>query len=475
MYTIILHSILVAGFTFRIMVRDGLLPSSRIAWFLVVATLPFVGSALYFLFGEVDLGQKANARQKRLFTAIRAYARQAMPPPPSTDSIVKPQFRAAFNYAASINGIQARTGNSACLMPDAQTARARLVSDIDAATDTVHIIYFIWLEDTTGTNTATALMRAAKRGVTCRVMVDGLGSRRFVKSALWQQMRTAGVQLAVALPIDNPVKTILTSRLDLRNHRKITVIDGRIAYCGSQNCADPAFLPKQKYGPWVDILLRLQGPVVAQMQMLFASDWLKECECSLSAFALDAPPQQPGFPAIAVGDGPTERKLASPQMFVRLIESAQHELIITTPYFVPDATVIEALCATAYRGVNVTLVFPRNNDSWFVSAASKSYYKRLLDSGAQIYEYHAGLLHAKTLTIDGAALYLGSSNLDVRSFDLNYENDVLIQDRPLTRQVRERQVSYLRDSIQVCPADVAAWRFYRRIWQNAVATIGPIL
>lgn len=475
MYTLFLHSLLVTAFTFRILARDGLLPSTRMAWFMVILTLPFIGSALYFLFGEVDLGHKANQQQRRIFAIIHKYAHQVIAPPQDMETLVDLQFQPAFRYTRSVNGFAPRDGNRAELMADAQTARTRLIEDIDAATDTVHILYYIWLDDTTGTNTARALIRAAKRGVTCRAMVDGLGSRAFVKSPLWKEMAEAGVQLAIALPIDRPIRTILTSRLDLRNHRKITVIDGRISYCGSQNCADPEFRVKARYAPWVDIVLRMEGPVVAQNQMLFASDWLKEMDTPIEEFQIETQPVKNGFVAQAMGDGPTERLRASPQLFVTLIETARRELVITTPYFVPDPTVIEALCAAAYRDVRVTLIVPKNNDSWIVAAASRSFYRKLLEAGARIYEFRDGLLHSKTLTVDQKVVFLGSSNMDMRSFDLNYENDVLIQDHDITQAVCDRQHDYIACSDLVTLEDVIDWPVRQRIWHNVVATMGPVL
>ncbi len=475
MYIIALDLVLVALFATRILARSGMQPSARMAWLMVIIILPFVGSALYFLFGEIDLGHKANAQQKRISALIRQQAGRAMGAAEDLPGLVAPPLRNAAIYAASVNGFQPVGGNIAELMPEAAAARARMLEDIEAATHSVHIMYYIWLDDKTGSDMAAALIRAVGRGVTCRAMVDGLGSRAFVKSCLWQQMRAAGVQLAVALPINKPIRTILTSRLDLRNHRKITVIDGRIAYCGSQNCADPEFRIKAKYAPWVDIMLRLQGPVVAQSQLLFASDWLKEVKADLACFPLETTSHAPGFTAQVLGCGPTERAGASQHMFVTLIESSRHELLITTPYFVPDPTVIEALCSAAYRQVKVTLTVPQKNDSWIVAAASKSYYKQLLEAGVKIYEFRDGLLHAKALTIDGQAVFIGSSNMDIRSFDLNYENDMLLQDQTLTEAIRRRQMEYIAASDPVCLADIAATPLHRNIWQNVIAAIGPLL
>ncbi|WP_306112664.1 MULTISPECIES: cardiolipin synthase [unclassified Roseovarius] len=472
---VILHVLLVAAFTARILLRDDLSPPARLAWFIILNALPYFGSALYFVFGEIDLGNRANKRHREIFDEIRTKAADFMGNGQDVAKLIDPIYRPAFHYAGSINGFHPVDGNKAELMAHGGETRERLVADIDAATDHVHVLYYIWLDDDTGTAVAQALMRAARRGVTCRAMADGLGSRRLIKGALWREMKEAGVQLAVALSLENPVRTLLTSRIDLRNHRKITVIDGRITYCGSRNSADPEFLVKAKYAPWVDIMLRFEGPVVAQNQLLFASDWMQATDESLDQFNLIAEPIDGGFPAQVMGDGPTERRGATPQLFANLIACAQHDLTLSTPYFVPDATVFEALCAAAHRGVNVTLIFPKVNDSWVVAAASRSYYRRLLEAGCVIHEFEGGLLHAKTLTIDGRISLIGSSNLDLRSFDLNYENNILLQDADITRMISDRQQDYIARSSRTDLPTVLAWPYLKRIWNNVIATIGPVL
>ncbi len=469
------HFFVVAGFTTRILLRDDLSPPARMAWFIVLNLLPYFGSAVYFLFGEIDLGHRANKRHKAVFDALRAEAQAFMGRPGAADELIAPLYRPAFHYAASINGFHPVPGNRAELLEDEAATTDRLVRDIDAATDRVSVLYYIWLTDATGTAIAEALIRAAARGVICRAMADGLGSRRLVRSELWRRMEAAGVRCAVTLPLKKPVRTLLTSRIDLRNHRKITVIDGRITYCGSQNAADPAFRIKARYAPWVDVMMRFEGPVVAQNEVLFLSDWLQATGEHAEAVQLQATPVPDGFPAQVMGDGPTERRGATPQLFSGLFACAQDELLLSTPYFVPDATVLEALCAAAHRGVAVSLIFPKRNDSWVVAAASRSYYRKLLSAGCRIFEFKDGLLHAKTLTVDGRISVIGSSNLDQRSFDLNYENNILLQDPELTSELRARQQSYVARSEPVRHAEVRAWPRHERIWNNVIATIGPVL
>lgn len=474
-FILALHILLVLSFTIRILLRDDLSPPVRLAWFIVLNVLPYVGIAIYFLFGEVDLGHRADKRHKEIFDEIHENAQQFMGRPADVDHLIDPEYRNGFHYAGSINGFYPIAGNSATLMEDAAATRESMIADIDAAQEYVHVLYYIWLDDHTGTALANALIRAAQRGVQCRAMADGLGSHKFIKSQLWKRMKDSGVQLAVALPINKPVRTLLTSRLDLRNHRKITIIDGKVTYCGSRNSADPEFLVKAKYAPWVDIMLRLTGPIVTQNQLLFISDWMQATDERIDDFELKAETAEDGFPAQVMGDGPTERKGATPQLFACLIATARFELTLSTPYFVPDETVLEALRAAAYRGVKVTLIFPKINDSWIVAAASRSHYFKLLEAGCDLFEFKGGLLHAKTLTMDKKITLIGSSNLDLRSFDLNYENNILLQDKAITQAVFGRQQQYLESSEQVRFETVSNWSYLQRIKNNIIATVSPIL
>jgi cardiolipin synthase len=297
-----------------------------------------------------------------------------------------------------------------------------------------------------------------------------------IRSDHWQAMRDAGVQVARALPIGNPLLRPLMGRIDLRDHRKIVVVDGRITYCGSQNCADPEFRVKAKYAPWVDAVMRFEGPIARQNQALFASDWMTAVDEDLDELLRrPIPTPEPGVPAQVIGTGPTVRCSAMPEMFEALLFAARRDVVISTPYYVPDESIQNALCTTAYRGVDTTIIFPARNDSWIVGAASRSYYADLLAAGVKIYEYVGGLLHTKSLTLDGEVTLIGSANMDRRSFDLNYENNILFCDPALTAAVRDRQRAYISRSNAVTQDVVASWSTSRRLWNNTIAMLGPIL
>jgi cardiolipin synthase len=186
-------------------------------------------------------------------------------------------------------------------------------------------------------------------------------------------------------------------------------------------------------------------------------------------------PAGPGFTAQVMASSAATRPTAVPEMFTSLMFSARRELVVSTPYYVPDDSIQAAFCATARRGVETTLVVPQRNDSWIVAAASRSYYPQLLEAGVRIMEFRPGLLHAKTLTLDGDTALIGSANLDRRSFELNFENNVLIHDMTITAEIRARQQSYIDRADEVTRADAESWSRRDRLWHNTVAMFGPVL
>ena len=470
---LILHSLILISASVRLLLRETISSPARLAWFIVILSVPVGGFITYIVFGEKRVSRALRTRHTLLAEATRQIAG---PSSPSALAALPPDDAAPARLSASINGFGPVAGNTADLSPDAASARAGILQDIENAKDSINLLYYIWLEDRTGTGIAHALIRAAARGVRCRVMADHMGSRVLIRSALWQQMQEAGVEARVAMPPETIAFLPIATRFDLRNHRKITLIDGRIAWVGSQNCADPEFAPKRRFGPWIDIMLRVQGPVVNQITLIFASDWCLAGPGDPSDFPLPATPQPGGgFIAQAHGTGPLERADSASQMFCTLFERARDELILTTPYFVPDIPLLNALKSAARRGAQVTLIVPRHNDSRVVQAASHGNYHALITAGVRIFEHAPGLLHSKTLTIDGRLAYLGSSNLDMRSFDLNFESDMLLIDEALTARIRARQMEYLAQSHAVTLDEVCAWSTGRRAWNNVIETLGPIL
>ena len=460
----------------RAVLRPHREPASRVAWVAVIASLPGLGILIYLLLGETSIGRKRVARVREVLASLPPATPSSSANDPRCSPTFPGRYAPLFRLGESVNGFRPVSGNSASLMTDSNSGIDAMVADMDAAVDHIHLIFYIWLADNNGLKVVEALKRAASRGVACRAMADGLGSRAMIRSSHWKELREAGVQVATALPIGNPIVRAFHGRIDLRNHRKIVVIDDWITYCGSQNCSDPEFRVKPKFAPWVDVLFRFEGPVARQNQHVFISDWMADVDEDIRSM-LEAPlaAGDEGFTAQVIATGPTVRNSAMPSTFETLMHAARKRLVITTPYFVPNESMQAALCSAAHRGVETTIIFPARNDAWQVAAASRSYYLELVKSGVKIHEYNGGLLHSKSMTIDERITLIGSANMDRRSFDLNYENNILVCDAELTAAMRGRQQQYLASSDPVSQEDIEAWPVHRRFWNNLLGMLGPVL
>jgi cardiolipin synthase A/B len=456
----------------RALLRPHRDPAARLAWVIAILVLPIAGILLYLLLGETRISPRRRARGRKIDTQLPKPTGNGQ----AAHELLSGAHRAPFALARSVNCLDPTCGNSAHLAADANAAIDEMIADVDAATRHVHGCFYIWLADNNGLKLKDAFVRAARRGVAVRLLADALGSRRFIRSGHWQDLRDSGCEVRVALPVGNPLWTVIRGRVDLRNHRKQMIVDNRIAWCGSQNAADPEFRIKPRYAPWVDIMSRWEGPVALHSQFLFVSDWIAEGGDDISTLLREAPaPASGDIVAQVLGTGPTVAFDAMPACFSELIHSAREELVVTTPYFVPDEQLLFALTSAARRGVRTIMLFPKRNDNWIVAASSRSYYQDLIDAGAELFEFRPGLLHAKTMIVDRHIGLFGSANLDRRSFELNFENNILFADCTLAAAIRARQDEYLANCDRVSHQDVESYGVLVRLWQNLLATLSPIL
>jgi cardiolipin synthase len=455
----------------RALLRPHREPASRLAWIIAILALPILGVIFYLLLGETRISGPRRTRGKEINARL--------PRPPGnyeSEGEAGGAHWAPFALARTVNHLDPTGGNSARLAADSNAAVDEMIGDVDAARETVHGCFYIWLADNNGLKLKDAFIRAAKRGVKVRLLADALGSRLLIRSKHWGELEDGGCEARVALPVGNPLWTVIRGRVDLRDHRKLMVVDNAIAWCGSQNCADPEFRIKPRYAPWVDIMSRWQGPVALHCQYLFVSDWIAEGGDDISDLLRGPLPASNGSVlAQVLGTGPTAEFDAMPACFSELIHSAREELVVTTPYFVPDEQLLFALTSAGRRGVRTVILFPKRNDNWIVAAASRSYYKDLIDAGVKIFEFRPGLLHAKTMVVDGCTGLIGSANLDRRSFELNFENNILFEDTAFAAAVRARQDQYLADCDPVSREDVEQYGIGLRLWQNLLATLSPML
>ncbi|WP_172118964.1 cardiolipin synthase [Halomonas hibernica] len=474
------HMLAYVALVIRVLTVEGKEPASRAAWILILSFLPGLGIIAYLLLGEPWISRRS--RRKAIGTVTRLVKAYNIGKTSALEH-VPDRFRPAFRACEHLAHSGVTNHNTAMLTADSNAAIDAMVEDFDAAKESIHISFYIWLTDNNGLKIVEAVKRAAERGVTCRIIVDGIGSRALTRSEHWAAMKAAGVQLCVSLKVSFGLDALLGNRADLRNHRKIVVVDNRLTYCGSQNCADPEFRVKAKYAPWVDIMLRFEGPVVMQNQLLFAANWLIESNEHLDV-AWEVPPSctetsteamNSASAAIAFGTGPLSPKGAMSDVFSSLLHCAQHEVVISNPYFVPDASLLSALIGCARRGVQTTLILPQRNDSFVVGAISKAYYAQLVAAGVKIFEFRGGLLHAKTLVVDEAVALVGSANMDRRSLELNFENNILLHSPDVAKSIRERQNAWLSDANEVVPDQVIHRSLLRRIGDNVATIFSPVM
>ena len=411
-------------------------PAAARSWLLLVGFVPLLGLPLYLLLGHPWLSRERVARQARASDVIREEQR------PLSALRWTPRDGAAAEMAPLIErqgAFMPTHGNAVTLLDDYDASLRALLDDIGAATRQVHLLYYLMFDDPVGEAVTSALCAAAARGVTCRVLLDAVGAKRGLH-AYRARLRAAGVMVHDMLP--GGLRWRRSGRMDLRNHRKVAVIDNRIGYVGSQNLAEATFVAGH---PNRELVARVQGPVVSHLEGVFASDWYIETGERLDVRPdLSVQPQDVATQLLPSGPAyPFENARDTVNALIHL---ARHKVVLTTPYFVPDDATLSALRIAALSGVDVQLVLSATNNQTLTAWAQQSYYAELLACGVKIALYRPHFLHAKHLTVDDGIALVGSINLDIRSFALNAEIGLLCYDARVVARMHEIEADYLLHS-----------------------------
>jgi cardiolipin synthase len=477
--TVELHGLVVLGVGLRVVTMRPL-PGVALAWLLLVATLPVVGMLFYLAFGERRLGGRRAARLASLRQPREDHLRNLLRLPSAAvawDGL--PDAAEAMNHLGMATaGLPTLVGNELELLFDTTTAMRAMLADIDAAQRSVHLQFYIWHQGGLADEVAVGVERAARRGVACRILVDALGSARWLRSDWPARLRRSGVEVVAALPA-GPIK-LWFRRNDLRNHRKIAVLDGEVAYTGSMNMVDPRFFKQNAgVGQWVDAMVRMRGPAVTALLGVSLADWFLETRADLgevvAGSSLQPRPPAGGAAVQVLPSGPASSSDAILQMLLLLLYAARRRIVVTTPYFVPDEAMLRALRSAAARGVEVVLVVPERVDSLLVRYASRSYYDDLMAAGVHIHRYRGGLLHTKSVVADEHIAMFGTHNLDMRSLWLNFEVSLFVYDQEFGATLHALQKSYLADCIEL---DHTTWRarpWFRRLPENVARLFSPML
>lgn len=447
-------------------------PTVALAWLLVLFMLPIIGLCMYLLVGETRLGKRRARRYAEARRVVETVPHREMHKPHVVEPRIRAEQRDLVRLAERLSHMPVLGGNNVEMYARGGEMIEALLRDIASAKNHVHLLYYIFASDTTGFRIADALAEAVRRGVTCRVLVDDGGSK-FMFAKVEAAMRSAGVQVRRMLPVSIP--RMLLSRLDVRNHRKLAVIDGTIAYVGSQNIIDEGCLPGRA-SEWRDLTVRVVGPAVIALQTVFTEDWYAETDEHLEGPEIYPPPAVSSGVALQIApSGPDTTREAFGHIIVSAIHESRERVTITTPYFVPDEPTLQALRIAALRGVEVEIVVPLRSDARVVDAACRAYFDALLEVGISVYRHSPGILHSKSLTVDDSFALIGSGNLDIRSFALNYELNILMYGQRVTEQLRRHQLAYLSESAIVSPKEWANRPFLPRMIDGCANLLSPLL
>ncbi|WWO95306.1 MAG: cardiolipin synthase [Candidatus Dasytiphilus stammeri] len=479
----LLYGLFIAAIVCRIFMKRRTV-SSSIAWLLTIYLFPFMGIIAYLILEELYLGTRRAKRAQLILPSITQWIKEF--------KNYKKFFAIKHSEVASQlfqlcelrQGITSVKANQLNLLTSTDEIVKSIIQDIQLARNNIKIVFYIWQPGGITNIVADALITAAKRGVHCRLMLDSAGSRNFFNSTWVSVMRNAGIEIVEVLRVS--LLRMFFRRLDLRQHRKMVLIDNYIAYTGSMNLVDPHIFKKAKVGQWIDLMVRMEGPITNMMGIIYSCDWELETghrilpfqpdidSSIISSFSLTTS-EPAAIHVIASGpDYPDDYNMIHKALLTAIF-SARHAIIMTTPYFVPSDDLLHALCIAAQRGVDVSIILPYYNDSILVGWASRVFFTELLKSGVKIYQFEGGLLHTKSVQIDGQLSLIGTVNFDMRSLWLNFEITLVIDNKNFGNDLSFIQGNYITSSRLI---DVNSWLrrpYWQRILEQLFYFFSPLL
>lgn len=472
----ILYILLVIITCYRI-ILDTRSSTKALAYLLAVFFLPFIGIIIYFSFGVNYKKQQIYSKKILSSDALQTLVAELMHERSiqtlanTTDQILDeriPKFllRASSSPLSSNNKVE--------ILKNGEHKFPKVLEAIAAATKSIHLEYYIIEEGAILDKLETLLIKKAKEGVKVRVIYDDFGSSS-IRRNLPKKWREYGIEI---FPFYKIKLFLLANRLNYRNHRKIIVVDGKIGFIGGINWSDRYSNKKNKELYWRDTHLRLEGPVVASLQAIFLADW-NFCSAkpiSPTADLFEGLKHKTGDKLVQIAAGGPD--YAIPTILYSLLQAiynAERYIYATTPYYIPDESLQNALCVMAKTGLDVRLLIPYQSDSNLVDAASRSYFGELLESGVKIFRYKKGFIHAKTLVIDDTLSVIGTANMDYRSFDLNFEVNALIHNMETAEELRLQFEKDLEDSEQIHLVTWIQRHRFKMLLEKIAGLLSPLL
>ncbi|HQV32002.1 MAG TPA: cardiolipin synthase [Calditrichia bacterium] len=466
------------GLIFVIILRKPQ-PSAALAWILSIVFLPIAGALLYLVFGSGRL-MRTNRRKQRANQQVRLnLLSQGGEVKSQAEKILKDLPAPLENIAtltSRLGSFNVLEGNQVRFLNSAEAAYDEMEKAITSAEHHIHLQSYIIQPDHIGRRFQELLIKKASQGVMVHLLYDAIGSYEMGKNKEFlAAFREAGIYPREFLPL----RTFLRPwNLNLRNHRKILVVDNRIGFTGSLNIGGEFLTQTDSpdYDRWRETHLMMEGPAVTQLQWVFAEDWFftTHIELSTEAFFQPAPPCGEDLVQV-IASGPDDSRGAIHQSVLSAINEAQESVDLITPYFIPDETFLITLEMASRKGVDIRLIVPRKADHTFVSLATRSYYTRLLKSGVRVFEYQPGMLHTKLMTVDGHFSVIGSANLDIRSFGDNFEVNVQLYGARSAGEAQRIFEGDLENSREILLPSFMNRPMRKRVAENSCRLLSPLL
>lgn len=455
-------------------------PSSGMAWLLAIFFIPVLGLPLYLLISNPKLPKARREAQKNLDRFISATLRKFMDKRGKRDwesgAAVPEKYAPIAKLSEALTHFPVFSGNKVTVIPDYEDVIPRMAADIDKAEHYVQIEFFILTLDKMTEPFFDSVARAVQRGVRVRVLYDAISSRRFPGfKGTMNRLKSDGVMMEAMLPLRIGKEYV---RPDLRNHRKIVVIDGHMAYTGSLNIITRNYHRKDDIY-YDELVVKTEGPIALQFTAVFATDWYSETKELINSKDLDIDPMAVksygNTLAQVLPSGPGYEDENNLKLFTALIHAAQKRIVIVNPYFVPEEALTTAITSATKRGVEVILINSESMDQWMVGYAQRSFYEPLLKAGARIFLYKKPIfLHSKFMIIDDEMATVGSSNMDIRSFELDLEVTLIAYDKKLASTLNKVVNQYLARSKEI---SLKQWqkRSHREVLVSNIARLTSAL
>ncbi len=426
--------------------------ASANAWLLLIMIIPIFGTVVFYMFGDPKLSRRRREQLAAVNNMTEKELKQLRKKHASLfPTLENDDYETIARLATKLGGLPPMSGNEMSFYSGYVEAITAVAEAIDGAKEYVHVQYYIATLDDTTKVIFDALARAVARGVEVRFMYDRLLSRRFKGSRLmFRYLNDNGIRVRELLPL-YLIPGAHFTRPDLRNHRKVVIVDGIIAFSGSQNLIEKTYNRRDDIF-YKELVAKMEGPIVWQLNNVFRSDWFSETDETLASVVEDEdmPSARGSVIAQVLPSGPAHEYENNLKLYTAMVHAAKKCVRIVVPYFIPDESFLDALIAAAHRGVKVTMINSEAIDKILAGHAQRSYYEDLLKVGIQVYLYKSpAFLHTKQVIIDDSVAIIGSSNLDIRSFELDFELNAIIYDRSVVAQLLKVEAEYLKRSRQI--------------------------